>query len=511
MAVSVNETESKYEAPADSLVPHLDNLPHVSQASDQGEQRLDAEYYDTDGLRLIRAGITLRRRRGGDDAGWHLKVPGNAGSGGGDGSAGTSRREIRLPAGPGGGPVPHELVILVRAHTRGEPLRPVARVTTVRRLLVLHGPGGESLAEVALDEVSAQGIGEATAISHWREVEIELTGGDRRLLEAAGQRLRKAGMAPAANASKLERVLGQAPDTPPGEQALSARSPAGQAVLSYLTAQVNALKSLDPKVRNDEPDAIHQMRVSTRRIRSTLRTFRRVIRRPSTGRLAGELKWLGGVLGEARDAEVIAGHLRAALHQIPAEQNVGPVEARVQGHFAQQGAAARADVLAALDSPRYFSLLDNLDQLLLDPPFTPAAAKPASEVLPPLVRRAHRQTKRRMRRARRAPAGQPRNAALHEARKAAKHTRYAGETVTAALGGKARKFTKRIKRVQSVLGDHQDAVVTRQVVRELGMRAHLEGENSYTYGLLYERDTVAAKQLQAEARHAWRRAGSLRR
>lgn len=511
MAASVNETESKYEAPAGSRMPQLDDLPHVNRASDQGKQRLEAEYYDTDGLQLIRAGITLRRRQGGDDAGWHLKVPRNAGSGGRAGSAGSSRREIRLPPGPGGGPVPDELAVLVRVHTRGEPLRPVARVTTVRRVLVLSAPSGKSLAEVALDEVSAQTMGDATAVSHWREVEVELTGGDHRLLEAAGKRLRKAGMAPAARASKLERALGQAPDALPGEQALSAHSPAGQVVLSYLAAQVGALKSLDPKVRNDEPDAIHQMRVSSRRTRSTLRAFGKVIRRSRTDRLAAELKWLGGVLGPARDAEVIAGHLRAALHEIPAEQNVGPVEARVQGHFAQQGAAARAEVLAALDSRRYFSLLDDLDQLLIDPPFTPKAAKSASEVLPPLVRRAYRRTKRRMRRAWRAPAGQPRDAALHEARKAAKRTRYAGEAVTPALGKKAKKFTKRIKRVQSVLGDHQDTVVTRQVVRELGMRAHLEGENSYTYGLLHEHDTVAAKRLQAQARHAWRRAHSLRR
>ncbi len=511
MAVSVNETESKYEAPASARVPPLDDLPQVARASDQGEQRLEAEYYDTSGLRLIRAGITLRRRLGGDDAGWHLKVPANDDPRGRAGGGSTSRREIRLPAGRDGGPVPRELAVLVRAHTRGQPLRPVARVTTVRRVLILHGPGGESLAEVALDDVLAQSMGDATALSRWHEVEVELTGGDRRLLKAAGKKLRKSGLAPATHASKLERALGQQRETLAQEQELTGRSPAGQVVLSYLGAQVGTLKAVDPKVRNNEPDSIHQMRVSARRLRSTLQTFGRVIRRSSTRRLAGELKWLGAVLGGARDAEVIAGHLRAVLREIPAEQNVGPVEARVQGHFAQEGAAGRAEALASLDSSRYFSLLDDLDQLLADPPFTPAAAKPASETLPPLVRRTYRKTKRRIRRAWRAPAGQPRDTALHEARKAAKRTRYAGEAVTPALGKKARKFTKRIKRVQSVLGDHQDSVVTRQVVRELGMRAHLEGENSYTYGLLHEHDTFAAKRLQAQARHAWRRAHSLRR
>lgn len=511
MAVSVNETERKYEAPADARVPPLDDLPQVVRTSDQGEQRLEAEYYDTSGLRLLRAGITLRRRQGGEDAGWHLKLPANGRPRGRAGGDGASRREVRLPAGQDGGAVPRELTTQVLAHTRGEPLQPVARVTTTRRLLILYGPGGESLAEVALDEVSAQSMGDATAISRWHEVEVELTGGGRALLDAAGRRLRKAGMTPAAYPSKLARALGQQPGAPADGQELTASSPAGQVVLSYLRVQVDELKSLDPKVRGEEPDSIHQMRVRTRRIRSTLRTFGKVVRRSSTSSLAGELKWLGDVLGGARDAEVIAGRLRATLHEIPAEQNVGPVEARVQGHFARQGAAARADVLAALDSPRYFSLLNDLDQLLADPPFTPEAAKPAREVLPPLVHRAYRQTKRRLRQAWQAPAGPPRDAALHQARKAAKRTRYAGEAVTPALGRKAKKFTKRIKRVQSVLGDHQDTVVTRHVVRELGMRAHLDGENSYSYGLLHEHDTLAAERLQAQARHVWRQAGSLHR
>ncbi|HEY7430082.1 MAG TPA: CYTH and CHAD domain-containing protein [Streptosporangiaceae bacterium] len=506
----MKETESKYDAPDGARLPPLADLPQVARAEGQEKLRLEAEYYDTSDLRLIRAGITLRRRRGGDDAGWHLKVPDDAATPGA-GSDGTSRREIRLPEGEHDGQVPPELEVLVRAHTRGEPLRPVARVTTVRRRTILLGALGESLAEVAADEVSAQSMADKTALSRWHEVEVELTGGGRALLLAAGKQLRKAGMTPAGRASKLERVLGQQRVARAGERSLTASSPAGQVVLSYLMAHVERLKALDPKVRSDEPDSIHQMRVSTRRMRSTLRTFRPIMRRSSTRELAGELKWLGAVLGQARDAEVMVQHIRAALHDIPVEQNVGPAEARVQAHFAGVGAAARAGVIAALDSPRYFALLDSLDQFLADPPFSPEAAGPAREVLPAAVRRVYRQTKRRMRRAWQAPAGPPRDAALHEARKAAKRTRYAGEAVTPALGGKAAKFTKRIKRVQSVLGDHQDTVVARPVMRELGMSAHLAGENSYSYGLLHGHDTCAARQLQAKARLAWRRTHQFRR
>jgi CHAD domain-containing protein len=222
------------------------------------------------------------------------------------------------------------------------------------------------------------------------------------------------------------------------------------------------MKSLDPMVRRDEPDAVHQMRVATRRLRSTLRSFGYVTGRDRAERLAGELKWLGTVLGEARDAEVLAGHLRAGLRENAGELVIGPVQARVQGHFASAAADARAGLLDALDSRRYFSLLDELDKLVAEPPSTPEAARAAADVLPAAARQPDRQVRRRMRRARRARAdGQSADEALHEARKAAKRARYAGEAMTPAVGRKARRFANQMKKVQSVLGDHQDAVMAR--------------------------------------------------
>jgi CHAD domain-containing protein len=266
------------------------------------------------------------------------------------------------------------------------------------------------------------------------------------------------------------------------------------------------VKRLDPMVRRDEPDSVHQMRVATRRLRSTLRSFRRINRRGDTQQLAAELKWLGDLLGGERDAEVLAGRLQASLRRMPAEQVVGPVQARVQGHFAPARAAAHRAVLAALDSRRYFSLLDGLDQLTAGPPLTRRAAKPADDVLPAAVWRGYRQTARRMRRARRAAAGPARDEALHQARKAAKRARYAGEAVAPAIGKKARRFTARVKKLQSVLGEHQDTVIARRVERELGMGAHLAGENAYTYGLLSGRDACDGERLQAQAYQAWKQA-----
>jgi CHAD domain-containing protein len=500
MAVHVNETEAKYDTPAGASLPRLDGLPQVAAVSGPEEEQLEAEYYDTDDLRLIRAGITLRRRRGGDDAGWHLKLPLGA----------DTRREIRLPPGGDGRLVPGELAELVRVHTRSEPLRPVARMTTDRQRLILLGQAGESLAEVAADDVSAQTFGGTTALSSWREVEVELTGGGRKLLKAADDLLRRGGLRPAERSAKLERALsGQLPERA-RPVPLTSSSPADQVVLAYLRAQIERLKALDPMVRRDEPDAVHQMRVATRRLRSTLRSFGQIIERDGTRRLGAELKWLGAVLGEVRDADVLAEHLRALLSQTPGELVVGPVQARVQGRFASVRADGRAALLKALDSQRYFSLLDKLDKLMAEPPLTAQAARPAADVLPRAARRPYRQVRRRMRRASRAPAGQPTDAALHQARKAAKRARYASEAMSPAIGKKARRFAKQMKNVQSVLGDHQDAVIAQQMERELGIAAHLAGENAFSYGLLYGRDSCDSERLRAQASRTWRRASRTR-
>jgi CHAD domain-containing protein len=497
MAVNVNETETKYDAPPGTGLPDLDHLPNVAATAGAEEQRLDAEYYDTGDLRLLRAGVTLRRRSGGHDEGWHLKLP----------LGGSTRREIRRPFGGTAGQVPGELAGLVRVHTRGVPLQPIAQMTTTRQRVVLLDDAGKSLAEVAADDVSAQTLGQAAAVTRWQEVEVELTGGDRRLLKAADDLLRHFdGLRPAGRAAKLARALGDRLPKAEDPPRPTASSPAGQVVLAYLRAQAGTLMSLDPLVRLDEPDAVHQMRVASRRLRSTLRSFGQILCQDATSGLAAELKWLGGVLGSARDGEVLDAHLRSTLRRAPVELRIGPVEARIQGHFASVSAAARTELLAALDSDRYFSLLDDLDRLLAEPPLTAEAARPPADVLPAAPRRARRQAKRRMRRAWRAPVGQPRDEALHRARKSARRARYAAEAMTPVIGGKAARFAKRMKKVQSVLGEHQDAVIAAAAARDLGIGAHLAGENAFSYGLLRERSACESERLQAKARRIWKKA-----
>jgi CHAD domain-containing protein len=285
---------------------------------------------------------------------------------------------------------------------------------------------------------------------------------------------------------------------------------AGEVVRAYLKIQAGTLTSLEPMVRADEPDSVHQMRVATRRLRAALLSFGKVIPRSRSAKAAAELKWLGGLLGPVRDGEVLPGHLRASLRSVPVELLIGPVQARVQGHFSPRRAAAYAELIEALDSPRYAALRAELGRLTTEPPLGPRAGDPAREVLPAAVQRAYRQAKKRMRRARHTPSGPARDAALHEARKSARRARYAAEAARPAAGKPARRFSRQMKKVQSVLGDHQDSVIARQAARDLGIGAHLAGENAFSYGLLYELQSHQAGHLQADARHVWKKASRSR-
>jgi len=508
MAVTATETETKYEAGPGTALPRLDTLPDVAAINGPNEQQLIAEYYDTADLRLLNAGITLRRRTGGGDAGWHLKLPAAPGS----------RQEIRLPPGRVGGLVPPELADLVRARTRGAPLVPVAAITTLRRVTTLIGQHGESLAEVADDSVRAvpllNGVPAEHAVpaddsgraSEWREIEVELTGGDVALLAAADNLLRDSGLQRSARSAKLERVLGERPPRPASPAELTPAANAGEVIGAYLRDQAERLKSLDPQVRRAEPDSVHQMRVASRRLRSALRSFGAVVSRPQTDHLAAELRWLSGVLGEARDAEVQADRLDDQVRKTDVEELLGPVEARIQAHSAKARATSLKAVSAALKSERYYALLDELDQLTADLPSGPAAREPARQALPAAVSRSYRKTRRRMRTALGEPSGDSREAALHEARKAAKQARYAAEAVAPVLGRDAARFGKRMKKLQTVLGDHQDTVVGRQLARRLGVEAQLAGESAFSYGLFYGRDACEGARLQATATKVWQQA-----
>ena len=197
------ETERKYDVDAGFVLPDLAGSGGAVTMAPPEVQQLAATYYDTDDLRLIAAHITLRRRTGGEDAGWHIKLP----------VGGDTRREVHFPLGPSGHSVPGEIAAEVARWSGGAPLRPVARLETRRTVTRLLGQGGEVLAEVADDQVTGSrpdpaDQGTWRLQDSWREVEVELKSGTPELLDAVGARLDAAGAAPSRSASKLARVLG---------------------------------------------------------------------------------------------------------------------------------------------------------------------------------------------------------------------------------------------------------------------------------------------------------------
>ncbi len=295
----------------------------------------------------------------------------------------------------------------------------------------------------------------------------------------------------ATDAREIERKRGPGAAGPGAlhDPRLTRHSSAGEAVLSYLRDQVAAIARCDPLVRRDEPDAVHQMRVATRRARSALQAFGSIIDREATRPLGEELKWLGVTLGQARDTEVMLDLLQASLAGIPPALVAGPVEARISAHFTTELAQAGKTAVAALDGRRYRRLRDDLDGLLVRPPLTSLAEREASEVLAKPVRRAGR---RLLRALAAVPEAEDRDAAFHEARKAAKRARYAAEAAVPALGGAAGRQAAAAKDLQQALGDHHDSVVARTVLFDLAGKAREAGEDTFTYGLMYQRQADRA-------------------
>jgi CHAD domain-containing protein len=484
------EIERKYEGEPGAKLPALDQLSGVAEVSPPAPTKLEATYFDTADLRLLRNGVTLRRRTGGSDAGWHLKLP----------AGNDTREELREPLDRAEGDreqPPDALRRLTVGLSRGTALRPVARVVTDRVTQELLGRNGKVLAEVTDDTVAASTLTGPSTTDEWHEVEVELAdSGDVEVLDRVEKFLRRAGFHRSSTRAKVAKVL---PLDPPAR--VTTTGTAGDVVFDYLSSQVSAILRHDLNVRRDADDAVHQLRVAIRRLRSALRVFGRIVDSSRTSALADELRWLGRRLSPARDLEVQEAHFREEVAALPDELVLGPVAARLTRHFSPTLAEARRTVRETLDSERYRELLDELDRLSSAPPLTRRARRPARKELPKHIRRAYRKTVRRMDAV---PSGEGHDRELHRARKAAKRFRYGLECVEPVIGKKAKRSRKNAKALTKLLGEHQDAVVARPMLRELGARVHTAGENGFTFGVLLEREHERAREAERELPAMWK-------
>lgn len=465
-APTFTEIERKYDAADDLPLPDLVGLPGVSATAEPVAQRLVAVYHDTADLALARASITLRRRTGGDDAGWHLKLP----------VSGDRREEVRLPLTDESEEVPAALLERVLVHVRDRPVVAVVRLENERLVHRLLDAAGAVVAEVCDDHVVASRLLEDGTPQSWREWEVELVGGSGDLLEETGQRLLDAGAVPAAGPSKLARALGlQAPGRPADddEGPPSPEGPASRLLLAYLGQQAHQLVRMDPLVRVDAPDAVHKMRVAARRARSALATYEPLLAEGAGAWLRGELRWLGSELGAARDTEVIRGRIERLLEEQPDDAVRAAAAAQVETTMDARHELAAITARAELSGPRYFRLLDALEEFLAAPPLTDRGERRARDEAVRLLRRDWKRLRRRTKVA--AGSGrQERAAALHDVRKAAKRLRYAAESAVPVLGGPAEELVRACTELQDLLGEHQDAIVTADTLQDL-RRAALRG------------------------------------
>ncbi|MDT5088841.1 MAG: hypothetical protein QOG47_1548, partial [Mycobacterium sp.] len=322
------------------------------------------------------------------------------------------------------------------------------------------------------DQVTAgRGADGNTAEQRWREWELELVGEapNAGLMDRVCRRLLDAGAKPAGHGSKLARVLDTSPKGLPADPLHRA-----------LAEQIAELVAWDRAVRARADDAVHQMRVTARKIRSLLQASPDSFGLADDAPVIADLRELGNVLGVARDAEVLADRYRSALDDLPPELVRGPIRQRLVGGAEQRYRSGLRHALAAMRSPRYFRLLDALDAVIAEPP--PADREPG----PAAVAKAGKKVRKAAKAAGHARDGADRDNAIHRIRKRAKRLRYTAD----AIG--AKKVSMRAKELQSLLGDHQDSVVSREHLSEQAEAAHAAGEDTFTYGLLYQREADIA-------------------
>jgi hypothetical protein len=267
--------------------------------------------------------------------------------------------------------VPGELRDVVLAVGRDRPVLPVARITTRRTVDVLYGRDGTALAEFCDDRVNAVAVAEDTE-QRWREWELELAedavargSADESLLARLSTRLRDAGAAPAGHASKLGRALGSSVSAP--------TSGVDDAVHRAVAEQTEALLTWDRAVRADVEDAVHQMRVTIRTLRSVLQASANAFELSDDAKVFNELRDVAAVLGTARDGEVLGERYQRALDELPANVVHGPIRYRIIGGARQRYRAGMRQSLSLMRSERYFRLLDALDGLLVAEPATTRA------------------------------------------------------------------------------------------------------------------------------------------
>jgi CHAD domain-containing protein len=453
--------------------------------------RLETIYFDTADLRLARWGVSLRHRAG---EGWTLKLPPTHLAGEGQSPSLLERDELNFEG--GAKKPPPAAVAVVRAYVRNADLIAVARLSTLRRRVRLLDSAGRRMAEVVDDEVSVRDGRRVAA--RFREIEVEVSGGaDEAIVAPVVARLRGAGAGVPDPTPKHIRALGPRAMEPPevAPSVVQPDSPARDVIRTVIAQSVAALLYQDPLVRTSgDPEAVHQARVSTRKLRSHLRTFGPLLDPEWTDPLRSELGWLALGLGAVRDQEVLLERLRARANSLPANDLRSAIALL---HLLEVDIESlRKKLMVDLDSTRYVDLLERLVAAAHAPATLPDADQPAGSVLPLLASGPWR----RLRSAVRHLPDLPADADLHRIRILAKRARYAAEAVAPVVGAGAASFARSAAKLQTILGEHQDSVTAQAWLR--GTR--ISGRRAFVAGELIAMEHVAAEDARARWPKIWK-------
>ena len=470
---AVEEQEDKFEVDQDWVMPPVADLVPEGGRLDQEMRKLHNTYFDTPGAGLRLFGITLRRRIGGSETGWQLKVP--------NGSARTE-----LQSGSQAKTLPPPLAEGVEGLLATESLGPVATIVTARTAYRLLNADGEVVLEIADDQVQSGPPDGKSMLHSWRELEVELgPAGKRKDLKRATKLLLDAGASPSTTRNKLDRALGSA--LPDGQASTIEPGTVGELVAAYVAAQCEVLASNDVGMRTGTP-AVHKTRVAARRLRSTLRIFDDVFDNAPAEELDKELKWYADVLGQVRDRDILSSRLDKHIAELPAEQVCGPVEAEVTKTLDAERENALQRLYEAMRTQRYEHLVQLLRGWRAAPPLTDAAGEEGASAVK-YAERARQKADKRLQKADDIDE-------LHRARKAFKRARYAAELVEPA-DSQMKAVARDAEEMQTLLGEHQDAIVAANFLARMSASEEIEAGSAFTYGILMANELNRAAKIRA--------------
>ncbi len=484
------EIETKLEIEPDAPLPSLSRRKRlgtvgVAEVTDPVTHHLDAVYYDTERLDLLRSKITLRRRTGGADAGWHLKLPALEGA----------RTEIGLPLSAGDGEaVPAEIGALVLGAARGRVLRPVGRVVndrTVRRLL---DASGTELIEVADDHVTGRNLQDRTT-RRWREIEAEIVKGTREQLAATVDILLSGGARPSTSPSKLARALGYcAPEPRRGRTA-------GDVVVTYIGRQTDRLITADRAVREGSAVAALDARTAGHRIAAVLTVFAPLFDGAAAPRIRDALRTTASVFDPARDVQSARRRLVEQLAEEPAPYR-DRARTRLEQACDRRLGAATARARACLDGDEYLTTLRALDDLVAAPPLTKRAQRAAPRELAALLTTGW---DRLQELAESALADPSRTSPLRDVGGWAATMRYAAESTVGALGPDAAVLASAIEELQESVEEHLDARLAAELLASLAVETDTDGVAGFIFGRLHAVEQHLADSAVDDVTDAWDR------